>query len=134
MPYKRLLSEFNDEGHDLGQQNEAKQNKKAKKKKNKDKKLTIREEINYYKLNCCQKKVSLEEYWHNKASHLPMLASLVREYCAIPATSVASESAFSIANFIQRKERSGLSEETLRSSIILRQKDLLEQICFENDA
>lgn len=39
MPYKKLLSEFNDDGHDLAQQSDSKQKKKDKKKKNKDKKL-----------------------------------------------------------------------------------------------
>ena len=49
-----------------------------------------------------------------------MLASLVRKYLIIPASSVSSESAFSVANFIQRKERSTLSSKALKKSIILK--------------
>lgn len=100
--------------------------------KKKNKKLTIREEIDHYKTTCTKSKLKFEEYWHSKASFLSLLASLVRKYCAIPASSVASESAFSIANFIQRKERSALSEDTLRSSMLLRQKDMIKKISIDS--
>ena len=49
-----------------------------------------------------------------------MLASAVRKYCIIPASSVAVESAFSEANFIQRKERSSLSSKNLRYTLVLK--------------
>jgi hypothetical protein len=45
----------------------------------KDKKLSIREEIEHFRATCTQSKVRFDEYWHNKASHLPMLASLVKK-------------------------------------------------------
>jgi hypothetical protein len=48
------------------------------------------------------------------------LARLVRHYCIMPMTSVASESAFSMAGYIQRKHRSSLSATTLRYSMLLR--------------
>ena len=38
----------------------------------------------------------------------------------IPATSVASESSFSIAGFIQRKQRSSMSSEMLKCPIVLK--------------
>jgi hypothetical protein len=46
----------------------------------------------------------------------------------IQASSVASESAFSIANYIQRKERSSLSAENLRYSIFLREMAKIEKL------
>jgi hypothetical protein len=49
-----------------------------------------------------------------------MLASAVRKYCIIPASSIAVESAFSEANFIQRKERSSLSSKNLRFTLVLK--------------
>ena len=73
---------------------------------------------------------TFEEFWAKKAKKMPILAAIAKRFCAIPASSVASESAFSIANYIQRKERSGLSEETLRSSIMLRQQQIFEKIYF----
>lgn len=73
---------------------------------------------------------TFEEFWAKKAPKLPILAAIAKRFCAIPASSVASESAFSIANFIQRKERSGLSEETLRSSIMLREQHTFDKMYF----
>ena len=45
----------------------------------------------------------------------------------IQASSVASESAFSIANYVKRKERSALSAENLRYSMFLREKQIIEK-------
>jgi hypothetical protein len=59
-------------------------------------------------------------FWRINQDLLPMLSFLVRRFCIIPASSVPSESASSVANFIQRKERSALSASQLRYSIMLR--------------
>ena len=70
-------------------------------------------------------------YWRDYKHKLPKLSSLVRKYCMIQASSVASESAFSIANYIQRKERSSLSAENLRYSIFLREMLKIEKLYQE---
>ena len=85
------------------------------------KKLTAREEIATYKAILVKENVTdIGPFWNKHCKNLPLLASLVRKYSIIPASSVASESAFSVANFIQRKERSSLSSKTLKQSIILK--------------
>ncbi|CAF1650266.1 unnamed protein product, partial [Adineta ricciae] len=62
------------------------------------------------------------EYWEKNQSRLPILASIVRKYNIMCATSIECESAFSIAGYIQRKNRSSLAPATLRYSMILREK------------
>ena len=49
-----------------------------------------------------------------------MLASAVRKYCIIPATSVAVELDFSEANFFQRKEKGRLSSRNLKYTLVLK--------------
>jgi hypothetical protein len=49
-------------------------------------------------------------------------ATIVRKYCIIPSSSVPSESAFSVANFIQRKERNSLSSKCIKYSMVLRDR------------
>jgi aminopeptidase C len=64
--------------------------------------------------------LDLSSFWKKNCTQLPLLASLVRKYLIIPASSVSSESSFSVANFIQRKERSALSSKSFKQAIILR--------------
>ena len=59
-------------------------------------------------------------FWKSESKRLPLLASLVRKYCIIPASSVPAESAFSEGNYLQRKERSKLSSKNLRYSLTMR--------------
>ena len=63
-----------------------------------------------------------------------MLSSLVKKYCIISASSVPSESDFSIGNFIQRKERSSLSAEMLKYSILLRETFKIENLVKNNES
>lgn len=63
-----------------------------------------------------------QKFWQANCSQLPILATIARKCCIIPSSSVASESAFSIANFIQRKERSSLSSKYLKYSMVLRER------------
>jgi len=53
---------------------------------------------------------------------LNFLVFYVKYYSIILAFSVSDESSFSKANFLQRKERSSLSSENLRYTMILKQK------------
>jgi hypothetical protein len=45
---------------------------------------------------------------------------MVRYYGVIPATSVPSESAFSVAGYINRKERSSMAPATLKRSMFVK--------------
>lgn len=92
--------------------------------------LSIKEELAQY-ISTKSKYSDISAYWRDNELKLPKLSSLVRKYCIIQASSVASESAFSIANYIQRKERSSLSAENLRYSMFLRQIETIEKLYQE---
>ena len=87
---------------------------------------TIREEVAFY-LTCLNDSRTrgdaenkFSEFWLKNGKNIPLLASLVRKYSFIPASSVASESAFSVAGYVNRKERSSLSSDNLTYSMLLR--------------
>ena len=49
-------------------------------------------------------------------------------YNIIPASSVPSEVSFSIANYIERKERSRLAPKTLEMSMVTRKMEILDKL------
>ena len=53
------------------------------------------------------------------------MVSVVRAFNIIPASSIASESLFSIAGYVKRKHRSFLASNTLRYTMILRDHDIV---------
>jgi len=53
---------------------------------------------------------------------LPILSRMACRFGPIPATSVPSESAFSVAGYIARKTRSSLSAKNLKYSMFLKDK------------
>ena len=61
---------------------------------------------------------------------MPLLSKLVRNYCITHASSVPSDSAFSMANYIQRKQRSSLSSKQLRYQMLLKDKLVVESSHF----
>ena len=83
------------------------------------KSLTIKDEISLYNTSIIQPK-KFRIFWQSHEKQLPLMASYAREICISTATSVPSESSFSIANYVQRKERSNLSSYNLRYSMVLR--------------
>jgi hypothetical protein len=91
----------------------------------------IEEELNYFKKKISNNTLDFSNFWKKHATYLPMLASEVRKVCFIAASSVASESSFSEANFIQRKERSSLSSKNLRFSMIF--KSAMRRSIYKND-
>lgn len=82
---------------------------------------TIRQEIAIYKnimknQNHC---VEIGYFWNNQKD-LNLLSEIANHFLIIMATSVASESTFSLTGFLQRKERSALSAEWLKYQTILK--------------
>lgn len=69
--------------------------------------LDLNREFNLYSSTFSQSE-DFSKYWQMYSKKLPILTAFIKRYCIISASSVASESAFSIANFLQRKERSNL--------------------------
>ena len=86
------------------------------------KQWTVKEEVCHY-LSTLNQNHTFAEYWKNNKTRLPILSSIALRYNIICPTSISSESAFSISGFIQRKNRSSLTPETLRYSMLLRQQD-----------
>lgn len=92
-----------------------------------EKDKTIKEEIALYRRKV-NNSIAFADFWRSNENVLSKMSSKVREICCIPATSVASEATFSVANYIQRKERSSLSSRQLRCSLLLRDMDTIDSI------
>ncbi|CAF5076479.1 unnamed protein product, partial [Rotaria magnacalcarata] len=82
------------------------------------KQLSFKEELCHY-MSTAGSSSKFSEYWCQHEMLLPQLSQFVKKYNCIPATSVPSESAFSIAGYLQRKARSSLSSTALRYSMVL---------------
>ena len=65
---------------------------------------------------------TLGTFWKRNSITLPILSDMVRQYGCIPATSVPSESSFSIAGYLVRKTRTSLTSKNLKYSMFLKDK------------
>ncbi|CAF0896961.1 unnamed protein product [Didymodactylos carnosus] len=81
----------------------------------------VTEEIALFQL-LPKKDINTSSFWLENTDRLPLLSKFVKKYLAIPASTVASESAFSIANFILRNSRCGFSSKSIKFSMFLRDK------------
>ncbi|CAF1464354.1 unnamed protein product [Adineta steineri] len=88
--------------------------------KPKPKALTLKQEFSYY-ISSSETYTDFQTYWNENKDRLPILSSYARRYNCVPTTSTASESAFSIADYIDRKQRASLSTTTLRYLMLLKQ-------------
>jgi len=88
---------------------------------------TITEELAYY-INKVKIDTTFEEFWQNHHMELPSLSILVRSFNIRPMSSVPSESLFSVASYINRKQRSSMSPEAVRYSVILRDADIVKTL------
>ena len=84
-----------------------------------NKQLSFKEELCHY-MSTAGSYSSFSLYWCQHEPVLPQLSKFVKRFCCIPATSVPSEAAFSVAGHIQRKSRASLSSTALRYLMILR--------------
>ncbi|CAF3479145.1 unnamed protein product, partial [Rotaria sp. Silwood2] len=77
--------------------------------------MSLDEEISsYIKAELSPTTNNFQDFWTSYCTKLPRLSSLVRRVNVIPATFVTSEALFSVASFLQRKQRASLSSRTLR--------------------
>ncbi|CAF4265118.1 unnamed protein product, partial [Rotaria magnacalcarata] len=84
---------------------------------------TIGEEILLYG-SLCRKNPTIDgiTFWKAHGEQLPLLKGMAAVYLSTPATSVPSESAFSLSAYVGRKERARLSPENLSYSVFLKDK------------
>ena len=82
--------------------------------------LTLKQEFSRY-ISTSTTCKDFRTYWNENKNSLPILSSYARRYNCVPTTSTASESAFSIAGYIDRKQRASLSTTTLRYLMLLKE-------------
>lgn len=90
------------------------------------KKLTYSDELIAYLAS--EKTKSFKAFWNEHKNEWPILADFIRKLNIMTATSVPSESSFSIAGYAERKQRSRLSAKNLKYSMVVRDKDKLEKL------
>ena len=73
-----------------------------------------------------KKMPDVNQFWEAHGGRLRILKGLAKKHLISPATSVPSESAFSCAAYIGRKQRSRLSSHNLGLSMFLRDKFQVE--------
>lgn len=61
-------------------------------------------------------------FWREHGKAMPTLLTLARKYLAISASSVPSESTFSVANYVLRKNRLSLTGRNLKYTMFLKDK------------
>lgn len=93
--------------------------------------VTIDEELSEY-IKAAQSANNFQKFWSDHDKYLPRLSTLVRRINAIPSTSVASESLFSVASYLNRKHRSSLSSQTLRYLLVLKDRSIVENLESNN--
>ena len=79
----------------------------------------IKMEMNNY---LCLEILSSEnplQWWHHHKRHFPHLSLMAKKYLCIPATSVPSERAFSVAGYIVNEKRSCLLPENVNILVFL---------------
>jgi hypothetical protein len=81
--------------------------------------LTLKQEFSLH-VSASTSATDFKTYWNDNKNRLPILSSYSRRYNCVPATSAASESAFSVAGYIDRKQRASLSTTTLRYQMLLK--------------
>lgn len=101
--------------------------------KERSKRILINEELKYYKLAVQEFNISVIpstfsaiKFWKLNKDRFPLLSHLAKIYLTACATSVPSESAFSVSAYLARKERARLSPENLAYTVFLKDKVLID--------
>ena len=88
--------------------------------------MTLVEELCSY-IKAAKSSDDFQEFWAAHHEQLPRLSKLVRRTNIIPATSISSEALFSVASYLNRKQRSSLSSKTLRYLLVLKNRRVLDK-------
>jgi len=65
---------------------------------------------------------SCSSFWQINGQGMPQLALLARKYLSMSASSVPSESTFSVSNYLLRKNRLALTSKNIRLTMFLKDK------------
>jgi hypothetical protein len=76
-------------------------------------------------------KYRFSTFWKLHANELPFLTKYVQHFGCVAATSVASESAFSVAGYVKRKNRCSLAATTVKKTMIMKNWQKLESLIDE---
>ena len=79
----------------------------------------IKKDMNNYlclELECSENPL---HWWHDRKRHFPHLSLMARKYLCVPATSVQSERAFSVAGYIVNEKRSCLLPDNVNTLVFL---------------
>ena len=87
----------------------------------KQKGLTMREEINKFEM-FDKTEHTFASFWKKYEYSLPLLSKMARHYGSVPASSVPSESHFSVAGHSAGKTRSSLTAKNLKYTMFLKDK------------
>jgi hypothetical protein len=89
--------------------------------KTKSRTLSLKQEIAKFD-SIDKSEYCFSSFWWKHQQLLPLLSQMARRYGSIPASSVPSESSFSVAGYAARKNRSSLSAKNLKYSMFLKDK------------
>jgi hypothetical protein len=87
----------------------------------KSKTLTLRQEVARFE-SLDKTEYSFATFWKKYECTLPLLSKMARRYGSVSASSVPSESSFSVAGYTARKNRSSLTAKNLKYSMFLKDK------------
>ena len=88
--------------------------------------LSVEEELTLFIQSIQIFKGDFSSFWITHRIRFPRLYRVAQRVNIVPATSVASESVFSIAGFIARKQRSSLTSTSLRYLMVLKESHRLD--------
>lgn len=88
--------------------------------------LAVEDELTLFIQSIQLFKGDFSSFWTIHCNRFPRLFRVAQRVNIVPATSVASESIFSIAGFIARKQRSSLTSTSLRYLMVLKESNRLD--------
>jgi hypothetical protein len=92
------------------------------------KSLTIEEELVLFTQAIHSFKGDFASFWLQNRERFTRLYRVAQRVNIVAATSVASESVFSIAGFVARKQRTSLSSKSLRHLMVLKESHRLDAL------
>jgi hypothetical protein len=92
------------------------------------KSFTVEDELVLFTQAVQSFKSDFSSFWLQYRERFTRLFRVAQRVNIIPATSVASESVFSIAGFVARKQRTSLSSKSLRHLMVLKESHRLDAL------